>query len=62
MCYCPKCAGGKEYLSELVDGLIKPYRFCDKCNQFCGWVKLHESNLVQKILKQNFDLYKRKVT
>lgn len=56
------CCGskGNEFLTEQEDGLVKPYSICSSCNGFIAWVKLGESDLVQKILKQNLDQYKRK--
>ncbi len=58
--YCVYCnVETKEYLTRHEDGLVKPYRACPKCMGFYDWVKIEKSILVQQILQQNLEQYKR---
>lgn len=60
---CKKCGSVNstvERLTQFEDGSIRPFGVCSKCHSFYEWININESNLVQQILRENLDRYKRK--
>ncbi len=60
--WCDKCNAYQatiEALTQLEDSSILPYEICSKCGAFHKWVKKERSSLVQKILRENLEKYRR---
>ena len=60
---CNTCGANNSVFESLTlqeDGMIKPFAACSKCVAFKKWINLEKSPLVQKILRQHLDEYKRK--